>query len=75
MTPTRLSRSSPTTRPGPSCSTPLAFRDYLPTHPDVAREYETLKRRLAEVHGHDREAYTQAKTSFIDDVTTLALQA
>lgn len=43
----------------------LAFRDYLRTHLDVAREYGTLKRRLAVDFRHDREAYTDAKTGFI----------
>lgn len=43
----------------------LAFRDYLRTHLDVAREYGTLKRSLAVEFRHDREAYTDAKTDFI----------
>ena len=56
----------------------LAFRDYLRTHPPVAHEYETMKRRLVAVHnGSDadsREAYANAKTAFIDRILTLALQ-
>ncbi len=43
----------------------LAFRDYLRTHLDVAREYGTLKHRLAVEFRHDREAYTDAKADFI----------
>ena len=43
----------------------LAFRDYLRAHLDVAREYGTLKRRLAVEFRHEREAYTSAKTDFI----------
>lgn len=47
----------------------LAFRDYLRAHPDAAREYEALKRRLAdEFTGDDfasREGYAQAKSAFI----------
>jgi GrpB-like predicted nucleotidyltransferase (UPF0157 family) len=31
----------------------------------LARGYEDLKRRLADRHGHDREAYTDAKAGFI----------
>jgi GrpB-like predicted nucleotidyltransferase (UPF0157 family) len=54
---------------------PLAFRDYLRAHPDVAGEYETLKRRLAQEHRLDREAYTQAKRDFIDRTTTVALDS
>ncbi|MEW6636270.1 MAG: benzoylformate decarboxylase [Actinomycetota bacterium] len=34
-------------------------------HPDTAREYTFLKRRLAERFRHDRDAYTEAKTDFI----------
>ncbi len=43
----------------------LAFRDYLRSHPRDAREYAALKRRLADRLGHDRNAYTDAKGSFI----------
>ena len=43
----------------------LAFRDYLRVHPAVAREYESLKRELAERFRGRRESYTDAKTGFI----------
>jgi GrpB-like predicted nucleotidyltransferase (UPF0157 family) len=43
----------------------LAFRDALRRNPDVAAEYAELKRRLAMRHRYDREAYTEAKTSFV----------
>lgn len=52
---------------------PIAFRDYLKLHPDVAAEYEVLKRRLATEFRLDREAYTNAKGPFIDAVTDRAL--
>jgi GrpB-like predicted nucleotidyltransferase (UPF0157 family) len=52
---------------------PIAFRDYLRAHSEVAAEYEALKRRLAAEHHLDREAYTQAKRPFIDRVTDVAL--
>ncbi len=52
---------------------PIAFREYLRTHPDVAAEYEALKRRLAAEFRLDREAYTNAKSPFIDAVTDRAL--
>src|SRR5262249_32987869 len=51
----------------------LAFRDHLRTHPDVARQYAALKERLAVEHRFDREAYTQAKRTFIDSVVQIAL--
>ena len=46
----------------------LAFRDFLRTHPETAAEYEALKRRLAALHEHDREAYTDGKSEFIRGV-------
>ena len=53
---------------------PIAFRDYLRAHPIVAVEYEALKRRLAQEHHLDREAYTQAKGPFINRITDMALE-
>lgn len=53
---------------------PIAFRDYLRGHPDVAAEYGMLKQQLARAHRLDREAYTQAKRPFIDRVTDVALE-
>ena len=47
----------------------LRFRDHLIANPDVAHEYETLKRRLAAEHAHDRIAYTRGKSDFIERVT------
>ncbi len=32
----------------------LLFRDFLRSHPDVARQYEELKKGLAEKYGSDR---------------------
>jgi GrpB-like predicted nucleotidyltransferase (UPF0157 family) len=46
----------------------LAFRDYLRSNPVVAAEYATLKRQLATKHRQDRDAYTEGKTVFIEDV-------
>lgn len=46
----------------------LVFRDALRCDDQLARRYETLKRTLAERHGHDREAYTEAKAEFIGEV-------
>jgi GrpB-like predicted nucleotidyltransferase (UPF0157 family) len=43
----------------------LAFRDLLRARPDLAESYQRLKRRLAAEHRMDREAYTEAKQSFI----------
>jgi GrpB-like predicted nucleotidyltransferase (UPF0157 family) len=57
----------------------LAFRDYLRDHAPAAREYETLKRRLAaEFSAADaasREAYANAKSEFIARIVGVALAA
>ena len=46
----------------------LAFRDYLRDHPEEAETYERLKRRLAAEHQTDREAYTDAKSAYVESV-------
>jgi GrpB-like predicted nucleotidyltransferase (UPF0157 family) len=46
----------------------LLFRDYLRTHRDVAEEYQRLKTELAMKYAADREAYTEGKSRFIEDV-------
>ena len=50
----------------------LYFRDYLNDHPDVAKEYETLKLQLWKQYEHNRDAYTNAKTDFISKWTAEA---
>ncbi len=50
----------------------LLFRDFLSAHPEVARDYEALKRRLAADHPNDRVAYTRGKTTFIETVMARA---
>jgi GrpB-like predicted nucleotidyltransferase (UPF0157 family) len=51
----------------------LAFRDFLRGHPDTAHAYAGLKRSLASRFRNDRDAYTEAKTTFIEH--TLATSA
>jgi GrpB-like predicted nucleotidyltransferase (UPF0157 family) len=46
----------------------LTFRDYLRAHPDEARTYERLKKQLAAAHRTDREAYTDAKSAYVEAV-------
>ena len=57
----------------------LAFRDYLRDHFDVARGYEALKRRLAaqfsSADGDAHDAYAQAKSHFVAEITSRALTA
>ena len=54
--------------------TELYFRNYLNEHPQIAKEYETLKLELWKKHEHNRDAYTEAKTDFIRKWTTKALK-
>jgi GrpB-like predicted nucleotidyltransferase (UPF0157 family) len=54
----------------------LAFRDYLRAHPDVAAQYELLKRDLARRHNastpRSMERYSLAKSEFVADVLRAA---
>lgn len=50
----------------------LYFRDYMNDHPDIAKDYEALKLSLWKKYEHNRDAYTNAKTSFIKKWTTVA---
>lgn len=50
----------------------LRFRDYLIAHPDEARRYADLKRNLAAMNRSDREAYTDAKAAFVDEIMAKA---
>jgi len=47
----------------------LYFRDYLRAHPSAATEYGILKTQLQQEHKHNRDAYTEAKSDFIQNVT------
>jgi GrpB-like predicted nucleotidyltransferase (UPF0157 family) len=46
----------------------LVFRDALRADPEMAGAYGRLKRTLAARHGHDRGAYTEVKSPFIEQV-------
>jgi GrpB-like predicted nucleotidyltransferase (UPF0157 family) len=46
----------------------LAFRDALRADPALADAYGDLKRTLAARLSHDRNAYTEAKSAFIEQV-------
>jgi GrpB-like predicted nucleotidyltransferase (UPF0157 family) len=52
----------------------LAFRDYLRAHPEEARTYQRLKTRLAAEHQTDREAYTGAKSAYVERVMRKAIK-
>jgi GrpB-like predicted nucleotidyltransferase (UPF0157 family) len=44
----------------------LTFRDFLRERPDVAIKYQAAKRMLADSYKHDREGYTNGKTTYIE---------
>ncbi len=46
----------------------LAFRDALRADPDLAARYQARKHELAAVHANDREAYTDGKVTFVEQV-------
>ena len=46
----------------------LRFRDYLRSHRQARAEYACLKHSLAERFRSDRDAYTQAKATFVQDI-------
>jgi GrpB-like predicted nucleotidyltransferase (UPF0157 family) len=52
----------------------LAFRDFMRAHGGLARQYSDLKRRLAELHPDNIEAYMEAKDAFIKEVEARALR-
>jgi GrpB-like predicted nucleotidyltransferase (UPF0157 family) len=45
------------------------FRDLLRSDRKEAHNYEYLKRELASRHRNDREAYTEAKSEYIERAT------
>lgn len=45
----------------------ILFRDALRADPALLARYQALKTGLAKQHQFDREAYTEAKSAFIDD--------
>lgn len=46
----------------------LAFRDYMIAHPEDARTYSELKRKLAEEHPHSLDGYMDGKDAFIREM-------
>jgi len=50
----------------------LLFRDYLRAHPRTAKEYHRLKKELAAKYRFNRDAYTEAKTLFIESIVAKA---
>ena len=56
----------------PNLHNHLIFRDYLRAHSEVADTYGQLKKRLAREYRQDAEAYSKAKTEFIQQTLETA---
>jgi GrpB-like predicted nucleotidyltransferase (UPF0157 family) len=48
------------------------FRDYLNEHPEVARDYESLKKKSALKFPDNERQYAEAKKAFVDEILRLA---
>ncbi|WP_309740428.1 MULTISPECIES: GrpB family protein [unclassified Chamaesiphon] len=46
----------------------LAFRDYMRSHPETAREYSQIKQQLAQKYPDDIESYMNGKAGFIKEI-------
>ncbi len=57
---------------GPLWREYLAFRDYLRSEAEAAREFGEVKRALAARFPRDREAYIDAKSSHVQEILRLA---
>ena len=52
----------------------IAFRDYLRAHPEVAREYGELKRRIAQACENDKDRYCDGKDAYVKRIEAIALK-
>jgi GrpB-like predicted nucleotidyltransferase (UPF0157 family) len=50
----------------------ILFRDYLRGHAEEVVRYASLKRELAERYPADRDAYTDGKSQFVDEIVRKA---
>lgn len=52
----------------------LAFREYIRAHPEIAREYESLKMSVAANSNGDISKYCEGKDAFVSKHQSLALK-
>ena len=52
----------------------LLFRDYLRANPQVAAEYDKLKKELASKFGNDRDAYLDGKAAFVESILQKSIE-
>ena len=46
----------------------LLFRDYLRQNPQIAEEYDKLKKELSQKYKNDRDSYLDGKAAFVEKV-------
>lgn len=46
----------------------IFFRDYLNDHPEVAKQYEVLKKEMAEAFPTNERSYAEGKKDFVDRI-------
>ena len=54
------------------CNNTILFKNYLINHPKKLKEYEELKKDLAEKYADNRKMYTASKNDFIQEVLKAA---
>jgi len=52
----------------------IAFRDYLKSHSDVAKEYANLKKSLVKTCNYDIDRYCDGKDAFIKNYESIAIR-
>ena len=52
----------------------IAFRDYLRAHPEVAREYGALKKRIAKECDNDVARYCDGKDAYVKRIEAVAVE-
>ena len=57
-----------------NCITSIMFRDYMNSHADEAKRYETLKMELYNKYKDNRKEYTYGKDKYIKKIIALAMK-
>ena len=50
----------------------INFRDFISSHPEYAKEYESLKQELYKQYPNDRKKYTAGKVAFFNKIKQIA---